>query len=259
MSIDPTQRFSNRVDDYVGYRPRYPAAVLDLMRAEMGLRPEHVIVDVGSGTGFLTELFLAAGHRVFGVEPNAEMRAAGERHLANWSSFTSVSGTAEATTLGAQTADFVVVGQAFHWFRPAETHREFQRILKPSGWVGLIWNDRQADPSGVFSAYEKLIRDFRTDGAAEKSRVALLSESGELAAFFAPQPSHRRVMPGLTQKFDFEELKGRLLSSSYAPPPGHPRHDAMIAELRRIFDQHQRGGRVRFEHTTEINYGRLDD
>jgi SAM-dependent methyltransferase len=257
MSTDPTQRFSNRVTDYVRYRPRYPAAVVEVLRAEMGLRPEHIVADVGSGTGFLTELFLAHGHRVFGVEPNAEMRAAGERHLAQWRSFTSVNGTAEATTLGAQTADVIVAGQAFHWFRRAETRREFERILKPGGWVALVWNDRQADPAGVFSAYEKLIKDFRTDDSAETHRAGLRAEAGELAAFFAPQPMMRRMVPGVAQDFDFEGLKGRLLSSSYAPPPGHPRHAAMIAELQRIFDEHQHDGRVRFEHCTGICYGRL--
>jgi SAM-dependent methyltransferase len=259
MSPDPTQRFSNRVEDYVRYRPRYPTAVLDLLRAELGLQPEHVIVDVGSGTGFLTELFLAHGHRVYGVEPNAEMRAAGERQLAHWSNFTSLNGAAEATTLAAQTADFVVAGQAFHWFRPVETRREFQRILRPSGWVVLVWNDRQADPSGLFSAYEKLIRDFRTDNQAETKRVIFLDDAGELAAFFSPQPVQRRVVPGLPQDFDFAGLKGRLLSSSYAPPPGHPRHEAMLTELQRIFDQHQHNGRVRFEHCTETCYGHLSD
>ncbi len=123
----------------------------------------------------------------------------------------------------------------------------------------LIWNDRQADAAGVFSAYEKLINEFRTDNLAETHRVVLRAEAGELAAFFAPQPMQRRMVPGVAQDFDFEGLKGRLLSSSYAPPPGHSWHAAMIAELQRVFDEHQRGGRVRFEHCTEICFGRLGE
>src|SRR5205814_8816828 len=75
---DAKQRFSNRVADYIRYRPGYPSAVLDLLRAECGLRPGHVIADIGSGTGLLSELFLRNGNRVYGVEPNAEMRRAGE-------------------------------------------------------------------------------------------------------------------------------------------------------------------------------------
>jgi len=259
MTTDPTCRFSNRVADYVRYRPHYPAAVLDVLRQEAGLRTEHVVVDIGSGTGFLTELFLAAGHCVLGVEPNAEMRAAGEQYLAKWDNFTSVDGLAEATTLDAQCADLAVAGQAFHWFRPAETRVEFQRILRPGGGVALIWNDRQADAAGVFAAYEKLVQDFRTDNSAEVHRVVLRAEQGPLIQFFSPQIFSRRVIPGLTQEFDFAGLKGRLLSASYAPKEGHPRHQAMMAELRQIFDQYQRGGRVRFEHSTEIVFGRLGD
>jgi SAM-dependent methyltransferase len=259
MNTDPTRRFSDRVADYVRYRPRYPAAVLELLRKELGLRTEHAVVDVGSGTGFLTELFLAAGHRVWGVEPNAEMRAAGEQYLSDRGNFTSVNGSAEVTTLDAQCADLVVAGQAFHWFRPAETRREFQRILRPGGWVALIWNDRTTDEAGVFAAYEKLVQDFRTDNSAEAHRVVLRAEQGPLVQFFAPQLCQRRVMAGLAQEFDFEGLAGRLLSSSYAPKKGQPRHEAMLAELRQIFDRFQSGGRVRFEHSTEIVFGRLDD
>ncbi len=256
MSTDPTRRFSTRVADYVRFRPRYPAAVIDLLRSEMGLQPTHVIVDVGSGTGFLSELFLDQGYRVFGVEPNAEMRAAGEQLLAARPDFTSVAGTAEATTLDPQTADFVVAGQAFHWFKPAEARREFQRLLRPSGWVVLVWNDRKDHASGVYGAYEQIILDFRTDAAADK-RMLFSKDSAELAAFFAPQPVIHRVVPGVTQEFDFSGLLGRMLSSSYAPQPGHPRHEPMVAALRRLFDEHQQDGKVRFEHVTEIYFGRL--
>jgi len=256
MNADPTRRFSSRVADYVRFRPRYPEAVIDCLRAHLGLRPEHVVVDVGSGTGFFSELFLRHGHRVFGVEPNPDMRAAGERELAAWPNFTSIAGAAEATTLDAAAADFVVAGQAFHWFRPAETRREFQRILKPAGWVVLVWNDRRSKQAPFQAAYETLIENFRTDTAADK-RTLLSTDAGELAAFFAPAHYERHMVPGLAQDFDFAGLQGRLLSSSYAPLPGHPRHAAMLVELRRIFDEHQSGGRVRFEHDTEIIYGRL--
>ena len=255
---DPTQRFSNRVADYVRFRPRYPTALLDLLRTEMNLRPDHVMADVGSGTGFLSELFLAAGHHVIGIEPNAEMRTAGEQALAKWKAFTSIAGTAEATTLAAQTADFVVAGQAFHWFKPDEARREFQRILRPSGWVVLVWNDRKDHAAGVYGAYEKIIADFRLDAAADK-RLLLTNNSPELEAFFAPGNFGHRVIPGVTQEFDFAALLGRLLSSSYAPTAGHPRHPAMVAALRQLFDEYETGGRIRFEHVTEVFYGQLGE
>jgi len=140
---DAKQRFSNRVADYVRYRPGYPAALFDLLRVECAFTSNHAVADVGSGTGLLTKLFLENGNRVFGVEPNQEMRRAGEEFLHSFPKFTSVAGSAEATTLGDASVDFVTAGQAFHWFDPQAARREFLRILKTNGWVVIAWNDRR--------------------------------------------------------------------------------------------------------------------
>src|SRR5262245_49376869 len=116
LAPDSKQRFSNRVEDYVRCRPGYPAAVLDVLCEECGLRPESVVADIGSGTGLLAQMFLENGNLVYGVEPNAAMREAGEQWLERYPHFCSVAGSAEATTLPDAGVDFVVVGQAFHWF-----------------------------------------------------------------------------------------------------------------------------------------------
>ncbi len=139
---DSKNRFSSRVADYLRYRPHYPVGVLELLREHSGLSPAHAIADIGSGTGFLAELFLKNGNVVFGVEPNKEMREAGEEYLAAYPRFTSINASAEATTLSAASIDFVAAGQAFHWFAPEATRREFVRILRPDGWVAIVWNDR---------------------------------------------------------------------------------------------------------------------
>ncbi len=109
-----------------------------MLREECGLTGASVVADVGSGTGILSRLFLKNGNRVFGVEPNREMREAGERLLGGYASFTSVPGTAEATTLRNGSVDLVTAGQAFHWFQAEETRREFARVLRPGGWAVLI-------------------------------------------------------------------------------------------------------------------------
>jgi ubiquinone/menaquinone biosynthesis C-methylase UbiE len=153
---DAKQRFSNRAADYVRYRPGYPAEVLPLLRSECGLKSGHVIADIGSGTGFLSELFLKNGNRVYGVEPNEAMRQAGEEYLAAYDGFVSINASAEATTLGNASVDFVTAGQAFHWFEPSAARREFIRILKPLGWIVVLWNDRQMD-TPFASAYENLL------------------------------------------------------------------------------------------------------
>jgi ubiquinone/menaquinone biosynthesis C-methylase UbiE len=115
-TMDPTQRFSDRVENYVKYRPGYPAAIIDTLRAECQLTADSVVADVGSGTGILAEMFLKHGARVLGIEPNRQMRAAAECLLGGCARFMSVAATAEATTLPAHSVDFVTAGQAFHWF-----------------------------------------------------------------------------------------------------------------------------------------------
>src|SRR5215469_16795520 len=140
---DAKQRFSNRVTDYARYRPSYPPELLDLLRMECGLQHEQNIADIGSGTGLLTKLFLENGNRVFGVEPNGEMRSAGEEVLRGYPNFTSIDGSAEATTLADSSVDFISAGQAFHWFDVELARGEFRRILKPGGWVVIVWQDRR--------------------------------------------------------------------------------------------------------------------
>jgi ubiquinone/menaquinone biosynthesis C-methylase UbiE len=152
MMADPTRRFSSKVENYIKYRPDYPPAIIGALEAKCQLTPEAVIADIGSGTGKLTRLFLENGNPVFGVEPNQAMRQAGERLLQNYPRFTSIDGTAEATTLASTSIDFVTVGQALHWFKRDQTRLEFARILKPQGWVVLVWNSRQTDSTPFLAA-----------------------------------------------------------------------------------------------------------
>ena len=249
----PTLRFSNRVEYYIKYRPSYPDDVIEALGRECGLSGQSSIADIGSGTGLLSELFLKNGNRVLGVEPNREMREAGERLLQQYRNFTSVEGTAEATTLADHSVDFVTAGQAFHWFDRMKARAEFSRILKANGWVVLIWNDRLTDSSVFLRAYEALLQEFGTDYAAVDHRNV---DADAITAFFAPQPVMLRKFEN-RQVFDFEGLKGRLLSSSYTPEPGHPNHQRMIDTLRALFDAHQVAGKVSFEYATLMYYGQL--
>src|ERR1019366_5901844 len=140
-SKNSTTRFSSRVENYIKYRPGYPQAIVDLLSARCGLTSASVIADVGSGTGILTELMLRNGNKVFAVEPNRDMREAAERLLSQHPNFISVEGTAEVTRLNDASVDLIVAGQSFHWFDRVKTRQEFLRVLKPGGWVALIWND----------------------------------------------------------------------------------------------------------------------
>jgi SAM-dependent methyltransferase len=254
LATDSKERFSNRVADYVRYRPRYPRAVLELLREECGFAPESVVADIGSGTGILTQMLLENGNLVYGVEPNAEMRAAGEGLLQKYTRFRSVAGSAEATTLPDASVDFVFVGQAFHWFEPKATRAEFERVLKPRGWVAVIWNERKKDATAFLREYEAFLREFGTDyeKVSEKYR-----QDRPMRKFFGAGAGGKKSFAN-EQVFDFDGLRGRLLSSSYSPPKGHPNHEPMLAALEKLFAGHAQDGRVRFEYLTHVYYGQME-
>lgn len=250
--IPATERFSNRVEDYIRYRPHYPKAVVECLQSQCRLTETMVIADIGSGTGILTEMFLQNGNIVYGVEPNPQMRAAGERLLQAYPRFKSIAATAEATTLPSASIDMVTAGQAFHWFDRDKAKGEFKRILKPEGWVILVWNERREGSTPLAQAYEQLLHTCATDyGKVHHKQI----DNAVLRQFF-DDDFHLNTFLN-NQHLDFEGLKGRLLSSSYAPTAGHPQHAPMLAELQRIFDTHQVNGQVAFEYDTNLYYGHL--
>jgi len=251
-SPDSTRRFSSRVENYLRYRPRYPAEIVDLLKAECGLTTRSVIADIGSGTGFLAEVFLAHGNPVFGVEPNEPMRKAGEELLRNYPRFSSVNGTAEVTTLADHCADFVTAGQAFHWFDRDRCRLEFERILRPDGWVVLVWNDRRTDSTPFLREYEQLLVDFSVDYLAVNHKQ-VTAES--LEPFFRASP-FSKIIP-THRDLDLTSLEGLLQSASYVPDAGQPRHAEMLTALRDLFRHRQENARVRIEYDTTVFYQQL--
>lgn len=248
-----TSRFSDRVENYVRYRPGYPKDVLAVLQSQCRLRPEHVVADIASGTGIWTRLLLENGNAVFGVEPNVEMRQAGERLLEAFSMFTSIAGKAEATTLPDASVDFVTAAQAAHWFDRPASRREFLRILKPHGWLVLLWNERVTDQTAFLREYERLLLAYGTDYAEVRHERT----TDAVNEFFDPAPYQQRTF-SMRQEFDYAGLEGRLLSSSYAPGPGHPKYEQMLRGLRKIFDTHAVAGRVNFDYKTRVYFGALE-
>lgn len=250
----PTQRFSSRVENYIKYRPSYPPALIDTLETDCQLTASSVIADIGSGTGILSELFLKHGNPVFGVEPNAEMRAAGEHLLSGYANFVSVEGTAEATTLADHSVDFVTAGQAFHWFDQVKARQEFARILRAAGWVVLVWNYRRNEATPLMAAVEAILQTYSTD----YNRVSHQRPEFDdqlIRSFFGPQGCRLAVYPN-QQTFDFAGLQGRLLSASYTPEAGDPRYEPMLQALKVAFDMNQVDGCVTFEYETRMYYGR---
>jgi len=250
---DVTQRFSSRVENYIKYRPGYPNGVIETLRSECGLTSDSIIADIGSGTGILTEMFLRNGNLVYGIEPNREMREAGERLLKGYPRFHSVAAQAEDTRLPDNSVDFIMAGQAFHWFDREKAREEFARTLKPQGWIALIWNERVTTTTPFLITYEQLLKDYSTDYEQVDHRRI---DDIVIRDFFGSDDFRLKQFKNV-QVFDYEGVKGRLLSSSYAPEEGHPNYEPMLAELERIFQAYQSDDKVVFEYVTQMYYGQL--
>lgn len=250
-----TERFTSRVENYIKYRPSYPADLLQLLRTESGMGLGAVVADIGSGTGILTKQLLDAGNRVYGVEPNKEMRQAAEALLAGYPNFRSIDATAENTTLPTHSIDLITAGQAFHWFDPVRARAEFARILKPGGLAALIWNQRKEDASPFLAEYDQMLRthcpeyeEIRHQRIEHEQIGTLFGSGGYTEAEFDN-----------SQLFDYEGLKGRLLSSSYTPEPDHPNHDPLLKRLRELFDEHEQAGYVAIDYRTQVYYGQITE
>jgi SAM-dependent methyltransferase len=250
---DATTRFTNRVRDYVRFRPGYPTGVVELLRERCGLGTGSTVADIGAGTGIFTRLLLETGARVHAVEPNNAMQDALTSGSPSNERLSVARGTADATGCANGTLDIITAAQAFHWFDPTTTRTEFLRILKPGGWVALIWNSRLTDRSPFLEAYERLLVEKAVDYSKVTHRHV---DRARVESFFKPAGIELHTFPN-HQHFDFEGLRGRVLSSSYAPAVGQPGHESMMEELQELFGHHNDNGLVRFEYETEVYLGRL--
>ena len=251
--LHSTARFSDRVDDYVRYRPDYPPALIGWLQREQGVDADWRVADVGAGTGISSKMFLDAGYRVTAVEPNAPMRAAAERWLQAYENFDAVDGKADATGLPDASVDLVTVAQAFHWFDEETARREFARILRPRGLAAIWWNSRRLTGTRFLEGYEALLQQFGTDYASVAERYTDDARMREwFGAGFRGSARFEHA-----QRLDFEALRGRLMSSSYAPQAGHPRHEPMLQALRELFDSCAEHGTVSFDYDTRIFAGHM--
>jgi len=242
LKLNSKSRFSSRVDNYIKYRPHYPLEIIQFLKDQKVLFNESIIADIGSGTGILSELFLKNGNKVYGVEPNVDMRNAGKKLHATYLNHVSIDASAEDTA-----------GQAFHWFDQQKARDEFLRILKPGGLVILIWNTRKKSGSKFLKNYEKFILKF---GSVEYKNI-FSKRALNFDEFYGINNSHEKKIFNNHQDFDYPGLEGRVLSSSYMPLSDNPNYEEMISELKELFNNHQKDGLVKFQYDTEVYYGQL--
>ncbi len=247
---DPTTRFSNRVQDYVRYRPGYPPGIIPFLQQTVGLNPSRVVADIGSGTGILTRLVLEQGNRVFGVEPNGPMREAALQYLKDFGNFISVDGKAEQTGLESGSVDLMLSGQAFHWFDPVRSQAEFRRIARPGAHAVLIWNERLEE--GPFhAAYNELLLNYATDYQRVNHKNI---RHADLEKFFSPFRMESAAFDN-AQDLGLEEFMGRVFSSSYMPTRSDPSFPALSSEIQGIYDRFAGPGGVRICYRTMLFYG----
>ncbi|MDQ6418584.1 class I SAM-dependent methyltransferase [Paenibacillus sp. LHD-117] len=245
------ERFTDRVDTYVKYRPSYPQKALDFLYGKVGFSDRSIIADIGAGTGIFSGLLLDRGSRVVALEPNEAMREAAIKQYASHPRYASCPGSAERTGLSEESVHHIVCAQSFHWFDRPAAREEFRRILKPDGRVALIWNSRRTAGTPFLEQFEQLLLRYGTDyekvGHKNITRQTLsefFSDDGPALEVFASE-----------QRLDEEGLKGRLLSSSYCPLPGHPNYEPMMERLSVIFKQCAVDGLVTMTYDTELYWG----
>jgi len=253
MISDPTKRFSDRVDNYVKYRPGYPDEVIAFLQKECDLSSNSVIADIGSGTGIFTKLLLDKGYKVYAVEPNADMRQAAKEYLGVNENFIPTDGSAEATNLPSNRIDLIVCAQAFHWFNNEKTQSEFKRILTADGDAALIWNNRLADADDFSVAYESLLKQDSID--YNKVNHRNISDI-DFKAFFR-DGEYKAVKYPNVQVFDEEGFLGRAFSSSYVPAEGTASGEKFREILKDIFARYNKNGKVSFHYQTEIYLGKV--
>lgn len=247
-----TERFSQRAENYVRYRPHYPKEIIPFLKTDIGLTNKWIVADIGSGTGISSEIFLQNGNRVYAVEPNKEMRQAAEEIHSGDKNFVSVNATAEATSLAKDNINLIVCGQAFHWFHQANTKKEFHRIAASGAYLLLMWNERTLR-SPFQQSYEQMLLELAP--AYEEVCQRQIDEKA-IKDFFSPQSYLIKEFPNV-QKFDLKGLKGRLLSCSYCPLEQDPNYHPLMDRLERIFHQFSVNGRVSFEYECILYYGRV--
>lgn len=251
--MNSKERFSDRVDMYVKYRPSYPKEAINYLYDTVGMNSKCEVADIGAGTGIFSAVLLERGSKVTAVEPNMEMRGAADKQLGGEQNFRILPGSAEETGLPDQSVDFIVCAQAFHWFDHSAAQLEFRRILTDGGKVVLIWNSRLIQGTPFLEEYDQLLHTFGTD--YNKVNHQNISRD-TLHSFFKTRTMQTANFHN-QQTFDYKGLAGRLQSSSYSPASGHPNYKPMMKELRELFERNKQDGKVSFEYETEVFWGEV--
>lgn len=249
---DPKSRFSDRVADYIRYRPSYPEALIDFLEMEGDLQEGDRIADVGAGTGKLTELLLKRDRTTYAIEPNQEMRAAAYSLLSKYPNFQTLNGSAESIPLLDGEIRLLTIAQAFHWVDAKKFRQEAKRCLADGGQAAIIWNSRRNDLP-FMRDYQQMLIEMVPEYELTREKSDDLEK---IRTFFGHDQYIRKVFP-YRQTFDWEGLQGRLMSASYCPKPSEPGHIPLMTKLRSLFDGYEKNGQITFVYDTVVYLGAI--
>ncbi|WP_407310091.1 class I SAM-dependent methyltransferase [Desulfosporosinus sp. SB140] len=251
--MNSKEKFSNKVSDYVKYRPSYPKELIDYLINQVGFSQNTVIADIGAGTGKLTKLLADNVKFVYAVEPNDNMRSACNAYCKEYNNVAAIDGSAEDTGLHNHSIDFVTVAQAFHWFDRNKSRIEFQRILKPKGKVVLVWNSKVTE-NALIKENDEFFRRVCPDFKGFSGGINIAPQA--FADFFKHGLCEHRLF-GNDSLLKLEEYVGGSLSSSYAPSESDENYEEFIAGLKRLFEKYSSNGKILLPNKTHVYIGEI--
>jgi ubiquinone/menaquinone biosynthesis C-methylase UbiE len=246
---DNINKFTGKADNYAKYRIGYSNEILKYLN-NYNFNNNSIVADIGSGTGKLTKIFLENGNIVYAVEPNDNMRNTANSLLNGYKNFISINGSAENTTLQNEIIDFVVVGQAFHWFDAPKALNEFKRILKQNGVLVLIWYNRKTDTL-FLNEYDNILKNI----PAYKGSIHRIFPDEEIEKFYLKD--YKKITLESNRELTFNELLGGFLSSSYSPKEGTNEYIESYKSLESVFNEYKVNDKVILSYITEIYIGRM--
>jgi SAM-dependent methyltransferase len=248
--MDGTERFTTKAEKYARYRWDYAPEAIHCILETAKVAGGSTVADIGSGTGILTKHFLDRAKNVYAVEPNSEMRRMAEKALSQHPSFRSVDGRAKATGMPDSSIDLIVVGQAIHWFEPDAARREFLRVLKPDGWLAILWNRGTDEDLGA--ALKAVCSEENGCDAARKAGPGAKPPD----FYFGSDDFLKQSFP-FSLSETWEEFFGGLCSASATPDEGHPCFSRFEGAARDVFERFSMDGSIVVGVCTELRMGQL--
>jgi len=250
LNPDFKTRFSTKAEIYHQYRWDYPPEAVEKLFEIVAPADETVIADIGAGTGIFTRHLLGLAREVYAVEPNPEMRACAERHLSAHPSFRSVAGSAEATSLPDHSVDLITIVQALHWCDAEATVREFRRIIKPGGWLAIIWNS-STDPE-----LGNALNELRSEAYGWDTSPINRPRCQPYVYYFGHEDYQSHYFCVSTAQ-TWDQFFGGICSDSHAPLADHPAYADFEAATRAIFNNFRVGEMLPSSYQTELTIGQL--